>query len=156
MEKIIIWIINITFLVGFIFNIYWQSQIVIKAKYKYTPAIFSVILVSWMIEIPSMPFEYIILVAGFLTISIMNGVGGIGEKKLVSSGFFSNVFEYSKLSRITLIPIDLGAKNRVVAIFNTETRQSAQMIFNNTVTEVREELKKHVPESTSIEIGQIQ
>lgn len=156
MEKIIIWVINLTFLVGFIFNIYWQSQITIKAKYKYMPVIFSVILVSWMVNIPAIPFEYIILVAGFLTISVMNGVGGIGEKRLVSSGFFSNVFEYSKLAHITLIPIDLGAKSRVIAIFNTGARQSSQMIFNNTLKEVRDELKKHVPETTPIEIGQIQ
>lgn len=156
MEKIIIWIINIIFLGGFAFNIYWQSQINIKAKYKYTPIIFSAILVSWMIEIPQISFDYIVLVAAFLTVGVMNGVGGIGEKRLVSSGFFSNVYEYSKLAHITLIPVDLGAKSRVVAIFNTQSRQSAQMIFNNNLNEVQKELKRHVSDTTPIEIGQIQ
>lgn len=154
--SIIIWIINGIFLAGAIFNIYWQSQITIKAKYKYFPLILSLIVTSWILGSSGFSIEYIIMIAFFLTTGIMSGVGGIGTRRLVNSGFFSNVFDYSKLAHITLIPVNIGTKNRVVAIFNLSTRQSAQMIFDFDLSTVKTELEKHIPDSTSIEIGNIQ
>ncbi|GKQ43288.1 hypothetical protein RD055328_12110 [Companilactobacillus sp. RD055328] len=153
--SLMIWIIDIIFIAGAAFNIYWQSQITLKAKYKYTPIILSVIVVTWIIGGSGYSLEYIIMIAAFLTTGIMNGVGGIGTKRIVNSGFFSNVYDYKKLAHITLIPLTLGTKERVVAIFNINARQSAQMIFNKDLFTIKTELEKHVGDSTEIEIGSL-
>ncbi|MDO1605778.1 hypothetical protein Q2T76_06865 [Lactobacillus sp. YT155] len=156
MTNLFIWIANAIFVTGAIFNIYWQSQITIRSRYKYTPIIVSGLFASWVVAGLSFSFGYIVLIALFLTIGIMDGVGGIGEKRLVNSGFFSSVYKYSQLAHITLIPVNLGEKNRVVAIFNLTTRQSVQMIFNNELNVIKQELEKHINDSTEIEIGSVQ
>ncbi|MGR3742385.1 hypothetical protein [Companilactobacillus sp. DQM5] len=154
--NIFVWIAIAIFVAGAAFNIYWQSQITIKAKYKFMPVVVSAFFVAWIFTGFEYSLSYIILVALFLTVGIMDGVGGIGEKRIVSSGFLSSVYEYSKLTNITLIPINLGNKNRVVAIFNLNTRQSTQMIFNKELNVIKNELEKHINDSTKIEIGSIQ
>lgn len=156
METIIVWAVAALLIVGGALNIYWQSKIIIKAKYKYTPVIISVFIASWLFDGTPVSIEYIILIAAFITVSIMNGTGGIAEKKVINNGFFSNAFDYNKITYITLIPIELGNKSRVVVIFNINNKQNAQMIFDANVDVIEKELQKRVPSSTKIEIGKLQ
>lgn len=137
-------------------GVYWQSQIVIRARYKFTPLIFSVLIASWVLTAPVNSWSFIIMLSAFFTLNIMDGVGGIGEKRLVTNGLFSRVIDYANITGIKMLPVTLpNGKNRVVAVFVINGRQQIQMNFNQTLEILVETLKKLLPESVQIDVEKL-
>jgi len=96
------------------------------------------------------------MVALFMLLNIMNGVGGIGSKKIVINGFYSGVLDYSQIIHVTLIPIELqGSKPKVAVIFNTKRPQQVEMNFNVSYKEIQKFLDKKLSNEVSVEVGQI-
>ncbi|UQS84166.1 hypothetical protein [Bombilactobacillus thymidiniphilus] len=156
MPSLILIIVDIFFLGSLVFNLYWQAQIVIKAKYKVFSAILTVIFAFWLLSVPSPSWAYIIMVSAFLTVTLMQGTGGLGKKKLVTSGFFSNVIAYDKITHVTLIPVELpSVKSQVVAVFTVNNRQSIQMTFKCSLADLQEQLSQVIPQSIEIEVTQL-
>ena len=85
--NVILIIVDIIFFLGAAFNVYWQSQIEIKSIYKVSSLIFAAFIGAWLLFSPTNQLSYIIMVALFMLLNIMNGVGGIGSKKIVINGW---------------------------------------------------------------------
>ena len=154
--NVILIIVDIIFFLGAAFNVYWQSQIEIKSIYKVSSLIFAAFIGAWLLFSPTNQLSYIIMVALFMLLNIMNGVGGIGTKKIVLNGFYSGVLDYSQVSHVTLIPIELqGQKPKVAVIFNTKRPQQVEMNFNVSYKEMQKFLDKKLSNEVSVEVGQI-
>lgn len=155
MDLIII-IVDVVFLAGAVFNIYWQSQIEIRSVYKISSLVFAAFMGGWLMVSSSSDLPYIIMVAAFVTLTIMNGVGGIGEKKVVMNGFYSGVLDYSQIVHVTLIPIEIPQrKPKVAVIFNTKRTQQIQMSFNTSYKTVQDYLSNKLSSGVQVEVGQI-
>ncbi|MFD1472388.1 hypothetical protein [Companilactobacillus mishanensis] len=155
MDGIIIFI-DVVFLVGAIFSIYWQSQIEIRATYRISALIFAGIVGAWLMITPVDRLPYIFMVAEFVTLTIMNGVGGIGNKKIILSGFYSGVLDYSQIVHVTLIPIQLPGRNeRVAVIFNTNRPQQIELNFKRSYKEIEKFLEDKLSKDVQVEIGQV-
>lgn len=154
--NVILIIVDIIFFLGAAFNVYWQSQIEIKSIYKVSSLIFAAFIGAWLLFSPTNQLSYIIMVALFMLLNIMNGVGGIGSKKIVINGFYSGVLDYSQIIHVTLIPIELqGSKPKVAVIFNTKRPQQVEMNFNMSYKEIQKFLDKKLSNEVSVEVGQI-
>ncbi|AKP67977.1 hypothetical protein [Companilactobacillus ginsenosidimutans] len=152
----IIIFIDVVFLVGAIFSIYWQSQIEIRATYKFSTLIFAVFVGAWLMVSPVNRLAYIFMVAEFVTITVMNGVGGIGNKKIILSGFYSGVLDYSQIVHVTLIPIEIpGQGERVAVIFNTKRPQQIELNFKRSYKEIEKFLQDKLSKDVQVEIGQV-
>lgn len=155
MDLIII-VVDVIFLAGAAFNIYWQSQIEIRSIYKVSSLIFATFIGFWLLVSATNDLPYIIMVAGFVTLTIMNGVGGIGEKKVVMNGFYSGVLDYAQIVHVTLIPIEVPErKPKVAVIFNTNRPQQIQMSFNTSYKTVQDYLSNKLSSGVQVEVGQI-
>jgi len=153
---IILIIVDIIFFLGAAFNVYWQSQIEIRSIYKYSSLIFAGVIGAWLLVSPTSQIAYIIMVALFMLLNIMNGVGGVGTKKIVINGFYSGVLDYTQVEHVTLIPIELqGRKPKVAVIFNTKRPQQIEMNFNMSYKEMQKYLDKKLSNEVSVEVGQI-
>ncbi|MCD2256995.1 hypothetical protein FHQ08_09695 [Lactobacillus sp. CC-MHH1034] len=154
---ILIILLDIAMIASAAYGVYWQSQITLRARYSLFTPILGVILSIWVLATPGAAnWPYIIGVSSFILVNIINGVGGIGNKRLVTTGFFSRVVPYNNFSEITLIPVDLpDGKNRVIAIFMTMTHQRVQLTFNQTVEAIRTELQKYLPDNVPINVENI-
>lgn len=155
MDAVIIFI-DIVFLVGAIFSIYWQSQIEIRATYRLTTLIFALFVGAWLLVSPVNKLPYIFMVAEFVTLTVMNGVGGIGAKKIILSGFYSGVLDYSQIVHVTLIPIELPGKDeRVAVIFNTKRPQQIELNFKRSYKDIENYLQDKLSKDVEVEIGQV-
>lgn len=149
-------LIDIIFLLGAVYNVYWQSQIEIRSIYKISTLIFAMVIGAWLLISPVNQLPYIVMVAEFVTLTIMNGVGGVGSKKIVTSGFYSGILDYSQIVHVTLIPIELaGRKPRVAVVFNTNRPQQIQLNFNTSYKTIESYLKSKLASGVQMEIGQI-
>ncbi|AXX65452.1 hypothetical protein DS830_08105 [Bombilactobacillus bombi] len=148
--------LDIMFIAVFGFNLYWQSQIIVPAKYKSSCLILAAIFAVWILSGPINSWAYIIMAAAFLTVTLMQGTGGIGAKRLVTNGFFATLINYKSISHVTLIPVQvLHAKPQVISIFTTINRQNIQMTFNRSVDELKQELRQVIPQNIEIEVSQL-
>lgn len=139
-----------------IFNLYWQSQIIVYAKYKISSLFVALFFAVWVLSAPIHSWSYIVMVAAFLTLAIMQGTGGIGKKKLVTNGFFASVLDYKNIEHITLIPVDLPSQaSQVISVFTTSNNQNIQMTFKKSVNEIQTQLRQLIPSSTTIEITKV-
>lgn len=154
---IFIIILDVAMLASAMYGIYWQSQITIRARYNFFTPILGIVFTAWILATPvASNWPYVIAVSAFILVMIMDGVGGIGRKRVVTTGFFSRVVPYQSFAEITLIPLDLpDGKDRVVAIFMTVTHQRMQLTFNQTVDTLRTELRKYLPETVEINVQNI-
>ncbi|GAF40323.1 hypothetical protein FC83_GL003334 [Agrilactobacillus composti DSM 18527 = JCM 14202] len=155
--SIFVLILDVGMFASAAYSVYWQSQIILRARYNYFSAILGIVFSAWILATPAASnWPYIVAVSLFILVSIMNGVGGVGSRRLVTTGFFSRVIDYKTFAEVTLIPIDLpGGKNRVVGIFMTSTQQRVQLTFNQTVEAIRSELQKHIPDNVEINVENI-
>ncbi|HIY92654.1 hypothetical protein [Companilactobacillus sp. HBUAS56275] len=154
--NVILIIVDIIFFLGAAFNVYWQSQIEIKSIYKVSSLIFAAFIGAWLLFSPTNQLSYIIMVALFMLLNIMNGVGGIGSKKIVINGFYSGVLDYSQIIHVTLIPIELqGSKPKVAVIFNTKRPQQVEMNFNMSYKDIQKFLDTKLSNEVSVDVGQI-
>ena len=154
--NVILIIVDIIFFLGAAFNVYWQSQIEIKSIYKVSSLIFAAFIGAWLLFSPTNQLSYIIMVALFMLLNIMNGVGGIGSKKIVINGFYSGVLDYSQIIHVTLIPIELqGSKPKVAVIFNTKRPQQVEMNFNMYYKDIQKFLDTKLSNEVSVDVGQI-
>ena len=155
MDLLII-VVDVIFLAGAVFNIYWQSQIEIRSIYKISSLIFAAFIGSWLLFSATNDLPYIIMTASFITLTIMNGVGGIGEKKVIMNGFYSGVIDYAQIVHVTLIPIEIPQrKPKVAVIFNTKRTQQIQMSFNTSYKTVQDYLSNKLSSGVQVEVGQI-
>lgn len=156
MRSVIYYLLILALFASMGFGIYWQSQIVIRARYKFMPLIFSVLVGSWVLSNPVMDWTYVIMLSAFFTLNIMDGVGGIGTKRLVTNGLFSRVIDYANITALKMLPVTLpNGKTRVVAVFIINERQQIQMNFNQKLEVLLMTLKKLLPDSVQIEIEQL-
>lgn len=156
MSDLLLSAIDIFFLASLIFNLYWQAQIIVPAKYKVSSLVLTALFAVWILAIPIHSWLYIIMVAAVLTVTIMQGTGGLGSRWLVTNGFFAGVVNYQKLAHITLIPVQLPTmRPQVITIFTTISRQNIQMTFNHSWKEIQHELRQLVPDHIPIDVTQL-
>ncbi|MFC6323918.1 hypothetical protein [Companilactobacillus baiquanensis] len=154
--NVIIIAIDVMFFLSAVYNVYWQSQIEIRSIYKVSTLIFAVVMGAWLLFSPVNQLAYIVMVAEFLTLTIMNGVGGIGNSKIILNGFYSGVLDYSRIIHVTLIPIEMtGKKPKVAVVFNTNRPQQIQMSFNKSYKDIENYLSDKLNSGVQMEIGQI-
>ncbi|WP_261806713.1 hypothetical protein [Lapidilactobacillus luobeiensis] len=151
-----IYLLIAALLASMAFGIYWQSQIVIRARYKYTPLIFSLLIGGWALSMPITNFSFVILLAAFFTMNFMDGVGGIGSKRLVSSGLFSRVIDYSTITALKVLPVTLpNGKTRVIMVFVVNDQQQIQLNFNQHMEVLLKALAQLLPETVKIEVDHL-
>ena len=153
---ILIIIVDIIFFLGAAYNVYWQSQIEIRSTYKISALIFAAFLGSWLLTSTANGLPYIVMVALFVMLTIMDGVGGVGTKKVVLNGFYSSLLDYSQIVHVTLIPIEVpDRKPKVAVIFNTTRLQQVELSFNSSYKDIENFLKSKLSSGVPVEIGQM-
>ncbi|UQS82206.1 hypothetical protein MOO45_00485 [Bombilactobacillus folatiphilus] len=149
-------LIDLFFIVAFLFNLFWQAQIVVPAKYKISSLVLTVFLAIWILSLPSDSWWYVLMVAAFLTTTLMQGTGGLGKKRLITNSFFAGVLGYQKVEHVTLVPIELpDTPAQVVAIFTTINRQNIQMTFKKSITDFQKDLQDVLPNNIKIDISRL-
>ncbi|KRL13851.1 hypothetical protein [Schleiferilactobacillus perolens] len=154
--------IDAMLLIGCLVAIYWQGQIVIRSRYNLWPLLMGLLIMSFG-SVGTLGLDqidkwlFIVGLSAFILNCIQAGVGGIGDKRLVNSGFFSATVQYDRLAGITLIPLTLpNGKERVVAIFVTNAQQRIQLSFSQALPTIQKELRSLVPGNTPIEVQNIE
>lgn len=137
-------------------GIYWQGQLEMRARYNYWPAIIAFMFSFWIFTTPTNSPSYILFIALFLLINIMAGVGGVGRKRILASGIFSRPMTYATIQAITLVPIPtMRGKERVLGVFITQHQQQVQLIFNETVDNLKKQLQKYTPDNVEITVKEL-
>ncbi len=138
------------------YNVFWQSQIQLRASYSYGQVLIGVGLAVWITTAGLTSWMYVIFVALFVLLYIMSGVTGLGSKRLVSQGWFSRALKYTNVAEVALTPINApGGKNIVVAVFTFKPRRRVQLMFRQPLEVVLGALKRVVPDNTPLTIQKI-
>lgn len=155
MDPMMIFFIAILF-GNMVYSIYWQSQITVKARFRYMPLMISVLILFWIVATPQLDFGVVIVLAEFVTLNVMDGVGGIGSKKLVTSGFFSQVVDYARIAKLQITPLVLpNGKPRTVVVFQTHNQRQFQLNFSQSAEDLIRLLKGLLPQGVEIEVNQL-
>ncbi|QFQ92249.1 hypothetical protein [Lacticaseibacillus manihotivorans] len=137
--------------------LYWQNKIDVRAGYALFQVFFAGILAALLVESGSASVAYIIFSAAFVTLVIMAGTSGLTPTKVIATGVFSRVIPYTKLSAITLTPLDLpNGRQMVVAIFNLTPRRFVRMTFRSDLASLIAVLRPRVPENIQIAVEHVQ
>lgn len=155
MTDIILIVISIALLALAGYNVFWQSQIQLRANYGYGQIFWGAIIATWMVSIGYTSLAYAVCIAAFVLIYIMAGVGGLGPNRLVSQGAFSRIFKYDRLTGIALTPISTpNGKGVVIAVFSFSKRR-VQLMFKQPLETVLGALRSTVPANTPLTIQKI-
>ncbi|WP_127850043.1 hypothetical protein [Lacticaseibacillus hulanensis] len=155
MADIFLIVISVALLALAAYNIYWQSQISLRANYGYSQVMWGAIIAVWMASVGYRSWAYIVCVATFVLLYIMAGVGGLGTKRLVAQGVWGRFHKYENLTGIALTPISApNGKGIVVAVFSF-SRRRVQLMFRQPLESVLGVLKNTVPANTPLTIQKI-
>ncbi|KRM56209.1 hypothetical protein [Lacticaseibacillus sharpeae] len=137
------------------YNIFWQSQIQLRANYAFGEIFWGAIIAVWMTTTGLHSWPLVVCTAAFVLIYVMAGVGGIGPNRLIGQGAFGRVFKYDTLKNIALTPINArNGRGVVIAVFSFN-RRNVQLIFKQPLETVLETLRGTVPASTRLTIQKI-
>lgn len=153
-------ILPIALVLGYtIYSWYNQATVIIYAKYRVMSLIWSLVLIviAYNSGYLNNPDTYLVVfLASFLLMSIIDGFGGIGAKKIVISGYFKRSLKYTDLDKITMIPLPSAKRNRVMVIFTTLKNQSFYLKFNKSVEDLITLINDQTSDKVTIEIQNIQ
>lgn len=137
--------------------LYWQNKIDVRGGYALFQVFFAGILAALLVESGTASLAYIVFAAAFITLVIMAGNSGLTPTKVIATGVFSRVIPYTKLSAITLTPLDLpNGRQMVVAIFNLTPRRFVRLTFRSDLASLIAVLRPRVPENIQIAVEHVQ
>lgn len=156
MFDIFIAVLDIVLVAAIGYNLYWQSQIEIRANYAYWQMIWGIIITVWMASTGIRSWSYVVFLALFVLMNVSAGVGGLGSKKVVGNGFYSRFYAYTSFAGVTLTPISTpSGKNLVIAIFALEPRRYVRLTFTAPLEQIIAKLQQQLPESVPVTIQKI-
>ncbi len=96
-------LLDLIFLASAGFTVYRQSKITFHARYNYFALGYGVIF-GFMLVMYAIPgFTYMVMVALFILLNVMSGVGGLAEDRVITNGIFYGVtVRYTDLAAVTL------------------------------------------------------
>lgn len=138
-----------------IYSWYFQATVVVFAKYRIMSLIWSLILIviaynSGYLANPDPSLT--VFLAAFIMMSIVDGVGGLAEKRVIISGYFKRSIKYTDLEKITVIPIEKARNVKNIVIFTTLKQQAFYLKFNKSMEELVTLLDKATTDAVTIEI----
>lgn len=143
-------------IIGYIvYSWYWQAVVDYPGRYRISSIIWAVVFVyvsiSWnFIDITQAGAP--VLLAVFLVMSVMDGVSGLGEKRIVISGYIRRTIKYSDLDQITLINAPL-TNNKSYVVMELQSKGHVYYIrFAKGMEDVIATLKKHLGNDVGIKI----
>lgn len=137
--------------------IYWQSKIDMRGGYSMFQVFFAALLGSVFVSSGSDHLLYIVFAAGTITLVLMAGNSGITPTRVIATGVFSRVIPYTKLSGITLTPLEMpNGKQMVLAIFSLNPRRFVRLTFRTDLETMISTLRPRVPQSVEIAIQHVQ
>ncbi|WP_099974273.1 hypothetical protein [Lactobacillus terrae] len=145
-------VIDIFFLLGGLYSVYWQSQIEIRSIYKISALIYTVLIGAFLLVGIDANILYIIMVAEFLASALVGGIGGLGTRKIIASGLFSGAINYSDIQRVTIISVNLNDKPKSSVIFQTSRLRQINLSFNRSYQEIRSFLDTKLNKDVEVEI----
>ncbi|WP_407892013.1 hypothetical protein [Lacticaseibacillus sp. N501-2] len=150
-------ILDVGMLIAGGYYLYWQNKIDVRGGYAMFQVFFAGILASLLITSGTTSFAYIVFAAAFITLVIMAGNSGLTPTRVIATGVFSRVIPYTKLSAITLTPLDLpNGRQMVVAIFSLNPRRFVRMTFRIDLASLIAVLRPRVPENIQIAVEHVQ
>ena len=147
--------VNILFAVYACYSWFWQAQLELKAKYRWSVLVWTVIIIwfgfAWNYIEANEPGINIFL-ALLLVISMIDGATGFASKRIVVSGYFKRTLKYAELNRVLLINVPMVKKPRVLCILESEKGRQYNLQFAGTSTDIVNILKKYVDHPIQIEV----
>lgn len=138
------------------YNVFWQSQIELRANYAYWQMLWGVIIAFWLAASGIRSTAYIVFLALFVLLNISAGVGGIGSRRIVGNGFVNRFFRYERFAGVTLTPVKApGGRDLVVAIFALGQRRYVRLTFREPLDQIIASLQQRLPESVPVTIQKI-
>lgn len=138
----------------------WYQQVRIEhaAIYRSSSIIWSVLLI-WLGFIwdflengPGLP----IFLAIFLVISILDGFSGLGNKKIVLSGYFHRTIAYSDLEQITIIAVPNPIKPVMMLVLHTNNGRIYYLRFKSEAQPIARFLKEKTENKVAIKLEVMQ
>lgn len=156
MLDIIVNAVNLGFAGLIMYNVYWQSQIDVKANYAYWQLIWGGIITVWMASTGIRSWSYVIFMALFILLNVSAGVSGLGERKIVGRGFYSRFFSYDQFAAVTLTPITApNGREIVIGIFALNPQRYMRLTFQMPLETIMHRLQERLPESVPVTIQRI-
>ncbi|MFC6181036.1 hypothetical protein [Lactiplantibacillus daowaiensis] len=137
-------------------NVVLQSQLELKSKYRWGQLIVAGLLVAWGASGGLAGLSDLLFWSLFMLMNIMMGIGGVTANKLVLPGaWIRRTVTFNQITGIQIAAIPaIDQKTRVIVKFILNSRREINMVFNGTVTAVKDGLQSRVGNQVSIEVSE--
>jgi hypothetical protein len=146
-------LLDLIFLASAGFTVYRQSKITLHARYNYFALGYGVIF-GFMLVMYSVPgFTYMVMVALFILLNVMSGVGGLAEDRVITNGIFYGVtVRYSDLAAVTLTSRPMpGEKHFIIAIFTLKRNgRNIRLNFSQSLETLVTDLRQNLPSEVAL------
>lgn len=147
--------INIALFAYACYSWYWQAQLELKGKYRFSIVI-GTIFIIWL----GFTWNYIeqdepgisVFLALLMITSIVDGFTGFTSKKAVISGYFKRTVPYSEIDRVMLINVPSLKKPSVICILGTNKGRQYNLQFSGDANRVVEVLRKYADHNIEVEV----
>lgn len=134
----------------------WYQQVRIEhaAVYRWSSIIWSVILIwigfiwDFLENGPGLP----IFLAIFLVISILDGFSGLGNKRIVLSGYFHRTLNYADLEQVSIFSVPQGIGPMIMLVLHTKSHRIYYLRFKTDIETVVKYLKEKTNNQVAIQI----
>ncbi|WP_125980981.1 hypothetical protein [Loigolactobacillus iwatensis] len=143
---------DVLILISIAVSVYWQSQITVRAKYNFSSLIYGMIFGVLLMMYPSPGLIWLVLVAGFILMNIISGVGGLTTNRIIGNGFFyPTIVRFSDLATITLTNQPMpGQRHLVIAIFTLKRGRNVRLNFGQSTEVLIDALRPNLPTEVSL------
>ncbi|VDG19528.1 hypothetical protein [Lactiplantibacillus mudanjiangensis] len=139
-------------------NVVFESQLELKARYRWGQLIVAGLLVAWGANGGLASLSDLLFWSLFMLMNVMMGHGGLTATKLVLPG--SWVRRTVTLDQITAINIAIipaiDEKSRVIVKFVLGSRRQINMVFNGTAAAVKSAIQERVGTKIAIEVSKLE
>lgn len=139
-------------------NVIFESQLELKARYRWGQVIIAGLLVAWGASDGLAGLSGLLFWSLFMLMNIMMGHGGVTATRLVLPGAWVRrtvTFSQIKGIKIAIIPA-IDEKSRVIVKFILASRREINMVFNGTAATVKSALQARVGQKIAIEVSKLE
>ncbi|WP_462400273.1 hypothetical protein [Lacticaseibacillus pantheris] len=139
------------------YNVYWQSQIEVRANYAYMQMFWGVVFAILIASTYTASWAYVVFLALFVLLNVSAGYGGIASDRIVGYGMFQRVLRLSTLAGVTILPVQtVRGRQLVIVVFAFNPRRYVRMTFRQPLEALTVKIRQMVPENVPVEIQQVQ
>lgn len=136
------------------YNVYWQSQIELKASYNLGNLLIAILFLMWLLMGEIAGLGYLVLVAIVTVVNLMDGEGGLTATRLIIQRFsLKRSIKISEITNVDLTIVMIGkGEQRVLAKFVINNRGTVNMVFNESLAKMQQMLRQRIGQQIPIKI----